>query len=107
MKVNVGCNALTMTELARMCGGMLCYSGGQKIEDVPFNAVCTDSRETGKGSLFIALGGERVDGHNYISAALEQGSECVLCERIPENIANQKYVAVVVNDTLPVIAILR
>ena len=100
MKVNVGCNALTMTELARMCGGMLCYSGGQKIEDVPFNAVCTDSRETGKGSLFIALGGARVDGHNYISAALEQGSECVLCERIPENIANQKYVAVVVNDTL-------
>ena len=100
MKVNVGCNALTMTELARMCGGMLCYSGSQQIKDVPFNAVCTDSRETGKGSLFIALGGERVDGHNFISAALEKGSECVLCERIPENIANQNYVAVVVNDTL-------
>lgn len=100
MKVDVGCKALTMTELAEMCGGMLCYAGGQVNKDVPFNAVCTDSRETGKGSLFIALGGERVDGHNYIRAALANGSECVLCERIPENITDQKYVALVVNDTV-------
>ena len=100
MKVNVGCNALTMSELAKMCGGMLCLVGGQDNRDLPFNTVCTDSRETEKGSLFVALGGERVDGHNYIGAALERGSECVLCERIPDSLNDRKYVALVVNDTL-------
>lgn len=100
MKVNVGCNALTMSELANICGGMLCLAGGQENRDVPFNTVCTDSRETEKGSLFVALGGERVDGHDYIGAALAHGSECVLCQRIPDALTDRKYVALVVQDTL-------
>lgn len=100
MKVNVGCNALTMSELAGICGGMLCLAGGQENKDIPFNTVCTDSRETEKGSLFVALDGERVDGHDYIGAALAHGSECVLCERIPDALTNSRYVALVVNDTL-------
>ena len=100
MKVNVGCDALTMSELAEICGGMLCLAGGQDNRNLPFNTICTDSRETEKGSLFVALDGERVDGHNYIGAALAQGGECVLCERIPDTLSNQKYVALVVNDTL-------
>ena len=99
MKVNVG-SALTMSELADMCGGMLCLVGGQENKNLPFNTVCTDSRETEKGSLFVALGGERVDGHDYISSALARGGECVLCERIPENLNDRKYVALVVKDTL-------
>ena len=100
MKVNVGCNALTMTELAKICGGMLCYAGGETNRDVPFKSVCTDSRETERDSLFVALGGARVDGHDYIHAALSLGSECVLCERIPEALNDRKYVALVVNDSL-------
>ena len=100
MKVNVGCNALTMSELAKICGGMLCLAGGQDNRDLPFNTVCTDSRETERGSLFVALDGERVDGHNYIGAALERGGECVLCERIPDTLNDRRYVALVVNDTL-------
>ena len=100
MKVNVGCNALTMNELANICGGMLCYAGGESNRDVPFRSICTDSRETEKDSLFVALGGARVDGHDYIHAALSLGSECVLCERIPDALSDRKYVALVVNDTL-------
>ncbi len=100
MKVNVGCNALTMSELAKICGGMLCLAGGQDNRDIPFNTVCTDSRETEKGSLFVALDGERVDGHDFIGAALAHGSECVLCERIPDALINSRYVALVVDDTL-------
>lgn len=102
MKVNVGCNVLTMNELAGICGGMLCFAGGDGNRNVPFRSVCTDSRETEKDSLFVALGGARVDGHDYIDAALSLGSECVLCERIPDtlNSAERKYVALVVQDTL-------
>ena len=99
MRVNVGCNGLTMTELAQICGGMLCCVGGETIRNMPFRYVCTDSREAAEGSLFVALGGERVDGHDYIAAAVSSGNECVLCERIPE-IGDRKYVAVVVDDSL-------
>ena len=99
MKVNVGCNGLTMTELAQICGGMLCCVGGEVNRDMPFRYVCTDSREATAGSLFVALGGERVDGHDYIAAAVSSGNECVLCERIPE-VGDKKYVAVVVDDSL-------
>ncbi|MBP3370138.1 MAG: UDP-N-acetylmuramoyl-tripeptide--D-alanyl-D-alanine ligase [Clostridia bacterium] len=102
MKVNVGCNSLTMNELADMCGGMLCFAGGESNRNLPFRSVCTDSRETERDSLFVALGGARVDGHDYIGAALSLGSECVLCERIPESVElkDKKYVALVVQDTL-------
>ena len=75
MKVNVGCNSLTMNELAGICGGMLCLAGGETNINLPFRSVCTDSRETEKDSLFVALGGARVDGHDYIGAALSLGSE--------------------------------
>ncbi len=102
MKVNVGCNGLTMTELAQICGGMLCCVGGEVNRDMPFRYVCTDSREAEAGSLFVALGGERVDGHDYIGAAVSSGNECVLCERIPD-ISDKKYVAVVVDDSLKAI----
>ena len=36
--------------------------------------VTTDSRDIRPGCLFVALAGERFDGHNYIGAALEQGA---------------------------------
>lgn len=102
MKINVGCNGLTMTELAQICGGMLCCVGGEFDRNLPFRSVCTDSREAAEGTLFVALGGERVDGHDYIAAAVSSGNECVLCERIPET-TDRKYIAVVVDDSLKAI----
>ncbi len=99
MKVNVGCNALTMSELAKICGGMLCLGGGES-RDLPFRSVCTDSREAEKDALFVALGGARVDGHDFIAPALSLGSECVLCERIPDTLSDRRYSALVVDDTL-------
>lgn len=100
MKVNVGCKTLTMSELARICGGILTFVGGEFNRDIPFSHVCTDSRETADGTLFVALGGERVDGHDYIGAAISSGSGCVLCERLPETKIDKKYVAVVVEDSI-------
>ncbi len=89
-----------MSELARICGGILTFVGGEFNKDTPFSYVCTDSRETADGALFVALGGERVDGHDYIDAAISSGSGCVLCERIPQRSINSKYVAVVVEDSI-------
>jgi UDP-N-acetylmuramoyl-tripeptide--D-alanyl-D-alanine ligase len=40
-----------------------------------------DSRLVGAGSLFLALLGERVDGHDYADAAIEHGAVAVLASR--------------------------
>ena len=58
-------------------------------------SVCTDSREAESGSLFAAIKGERVDGHDYISKAYASGCRAVLCERIPEGAAEDMFFAVV------------
>ena len=103
MKVNIGSRGISMAQLAKMCGGMLCCIGGESDTEILFESVCTDSRESSNGALFIALGGERVDGHDYIDAALSAGGGCVLCERIPEQISERRCAAVVVEDSIKAI----
>ena len=100
MKVNIGTRAISMSRLAQICGGMLYCIGGESDQDVQFESICTDSRESAEGALFIALGGERVDGHDYIDAALSMGGGCVLCERIPEKISERRCAAVIVEDSI-------
>jgi len=38
----------------------------------------TDSRNAGQGAVFVALKGERVDGHDYLEAALRSGTRLVI-----------------------------
>jgi UDP-N-acetylmuramoyl-tripeptide--D-alanyl-D-alanine ligase len=49
--------------------------------DVKFSGVTTDSRAVAAGDLFVALKGERFDGHNYVKQAIEQGAAAALVER--------------------------
>lgn len=46
--------------------------------DIEFSAVCVDSRNASPGSLFVALPGERTDGHRYVREALGRGASGVL-----------------------------
>ncbi len=48
--------------------------------DVEFNVVSTDSRKLPKGALFIALRGERFDGHGFAAKALEAGAAAVMID---------------------------
>ena len=57
--------------------------------------VQIDSRQVADGHLFIAVRGTVADGHDYIDKALEKGAVAILCEMIPEKIAeNVTYVKV-------------
>lgn len=49
--------------------------------DVRFEGVCTDSRAVKKGDLFVALRGERYDGHDFIGQASAAGAIAVLIDR--------------------------
>ncbi|MBS5450988.1 MAG: UDP-N-acetylmuramoyl-tripeptide--D-alanyl-D-alanine ligase [Coriobacteriia bacterium] len=46
--------------------------------------VAIDSREVGEGGLFVALPGERVDGNDYVCAAIEAGVGAVAMTRDPD-----------------------
>jgi len=46
--------------------------------EAPVRTVVVDSRKASLDSLFIALPGERADGHDYIEAALARGAKTVL-----------------------------
>ncbi len=48
--------------------------------------VSIDSRKVGPGDLFIALEGERVDGHDFVAAALDNGAAAALVARVPDNL---------------------
>jgi UDP-N-acetylmuramoyl-tripeptide--D-alanyl-D-alanine ligase len=49
--------------------------------DVHFTGCSIDSRTVQKGNLFIALRGEKFDGHNYIGAAMKNGACAALVEQ--------------------------
>ena len=43
-----------------------------------------DSRRVGKGTLFVAQRGTKVDGHDFIGKAVEQGAVAIVCEESGE-----------------------
>lgn len=52
-----------------------------QLAELPISGACIDSREATPDSLFVALKGERVDGHDYIAAAAARGARAVLIKR--------------------------
>ena len=49
--------------------------------DVTIRALAHDSRTVAPGTLFIALRGERVDGHAFVAGALAAGATCAVVDR--------------------------
>jgi UDP-N-acetylmuramoyl-tripeptide--D-alanyl-D-alanine ligase len=47
-------------------------------DDVYISSVTIDSRQAGPGALFVALEGERTDGHRFVSDAVARGAVAVL-----------------------------
>lgn len=63
--------------------------------DVDICDIEIDSRKVKEGMLFIAMRGTQVDGHAYISKAIENGAAAVVCEILPnalqENVTFLQY----------------
>ena len=55
---------------------------GQKVpEGISVLDVCTDSRSITPGCLFVALEGERFDGHSFVRDAFAQGAVAAVCRK--------------------------
>ena len=81
----------TLAEIAAACGGT--YVGNEDMKSAVITSVERDSRQVKEGSLFLAIKGERVDGHDYIQKCYDSGAICAICEKAPEN-ADKPYILV-------------
>lgn len=54
--------------------------------NVAIEKVCFDSRKVGKLSLFVAVKGTQVDGHDFIDGAIKDGAVAVVCEQLPKQL---------------------
>ena len=45
--------------------------------------ISFDSRKVNRGTLFFAVKGTQVDGHDYIDTAIEKGASVIVCEKMP------------------------
>jgi UDP-N-acetylmuramoyl-tripeptide--D-alanyl-D-alanine ligase len=68
---------LRFDQLAAMTGGTLYNSG---VAARSFTGVSIDSRTIAAGQLFVAIPGERFDGHDFIPAAIQRGAAGLLVE---------------------------
>ena len=59
-------------------------TGAEADLEMEISSISYDSRTLEPGALFVALSGEKTDGHRYVSAALEKGAAAVLCRCRPE-----------------------
>ncbi len=63
--------------------------------DVKITAISFNSKDVIKGGLFVAVKGSKVDGHNYIEQAIDNGASAVVCESLIQNIRkNVTYIKV-------------
>ena len=71
---------------------------------VPFLRVTTDTRGLTRGDLFVALKGERFDGHDFVARALNEGAAAALIDR--QHAAAASGNLIVVDDPLQALATL-
>lgn len=79
---------------------------GLKIEqtigrvDREIGLVAFDSRKCVAGSAFFAVRGTQVDGHDFIGKAVEKGASAIVCEHLPEVLADGVAYVVVSNSAV-------
>src|ERR1041384_192248 len=49
--------------------------------DREITGLAYDSRRVTPGMIFVAIPGQKTDGHEYIETAVERGAAAIICER--------------------------
>jgi UDP-N-acetylmuramoyl-L-alanyl-D-glutamate--2,6-diaminopimelate ligase len=76
----------------------LAFTELQGSADTEISAVVFDSRKVVPGSLFVAVKGTVVDGHDYIDQAIKQGAVAIICEDLPAHTAAEADFFMVANS---------
>lgn len=86
---------LTMAKIAEFVS-----ASGDFPKDEIAQAYSIDSRTVGTGELFFAVKGERLDGHDFVTAALENGAVAAVVRRDQSERFSSKARLLFVDDTL-------
>ncbi|MCX6133171.1 MAG: UDP-N-acetylmuramoyl-tripeptide--D-alanyl-D-alanine ligase [Ignavibacteriales bacterium] len=79
--------------------------GFERSKGLLCDGISTDSRTVGHGKLFIALHGEKFDGHNFITKAVESGAAAIIAdakwaEANPIMVSSLNLPRLIVEDTV-------
>ncbi|HEU5283996.1 MAG TPA: UDP-N-acetylmuramoyl-tripeptide--D-alanyl-D-alanine ligase, partial [Burkholderiales bacterium] len=72
---------------------------GRRGPNARFDGVTTDSRQVARADLFVALRGERFDGHAFADQALAAGAAAAMVDD-PDRVATHGASLLLVDDTL-------
>lgn len=87
---------MSLEEIAQAVQGRLI--AGTAAVNVPVaTSAFTDSRQIVEGSVFVAIAGERVDGHDYVPHVGAQGAVAAI---VDHEIADAGVPQIVVEDTV-------
>ncbi len=73
---------MSLQEIADACGGT--YIGREADKARLITGVVRDNRDVQPGNLFVAIEGERVDGHSFVADAFARGAACALVQKLSE-----------------------
>ena len=93
---------LSFGDLARVVGGRVVGSSAAS----PIDGVSIDSRALGPGDLFVAIRGDRFDGHRFLDEAVSAGAIGALVSDESALESSLASVGVVVDDTLHALQVL-
>jgi UDP-N-acetylmuramoyl-L-alanyl-D-glutamate--2,6-diaminopimelate ligase len=67
--------------------------------DRAVEGIAYDSRRVQRNGLFVALRGEKLDGHNFIGQAIEKGASVIVAEREEFPTSAERVTSVLVDNT--------
>ena len=94
--------ALSIKEIVKAVEGVLICGNEQSM----VTSVSTNSKEAKEGTLFVPIIGEKVDAHDFIESALEQGAVATFTSKEIENIKNNEKGYIRVEDTVKALQLL-
>lgn len=106
--VQAGTMPMTLQEVARSVSGRLIPVDGSEpidggaAQSVPLRVV-SDSRQAGEGSLFVAIRGERVDGHDFLPG---MGARGVCAALVDHPVSGADLPQILVDDTVEALGLL-
>ena len=74
--------------------------------DLAIKKITFDSRNVDNNTLFVAIKGYKIDGHNFIDQSLKRGASVIVCEKLPENFKNNNSVYICVNCSKSALSII-
>lgn len=80
--------------IATACSARVSGAGSELV----ISRICTDSRRVEPGCLFVALAGEKFDGHDFLSEVFKRGASVALVERSKIGNAPAEWPLIVVED---------